>query len=91
MGKGVVVGSRRPDTERLIVMATRFVAAPGPPLAVLGLEPHHWERGTGGRFSCAHCPLPRRNRVHDEAQIDGKSAEQAEWSQHYAARLGERD
>lgn len=71
--------------------ATKFVARPGPPLAALGLEPHHWKRGTAGRFSCAECPLPRGNRVHDESEIDGLSPEKAEWSKHYAARLGERD
>lgn len=72
-------------------MATKFVAAPAPPVEELGLEFHHWERGNGGRWSCKHCPLPRRNRVHDESKIDGQSPEQAAWSQHYAARLGERD
>lgn len=72
-------------------MAAKFVPREAPPLAELGLEPHHWKRGGGGRHSCASCPLPRKNRVHDEAQLDGLSPERAAWAAHYAARLGERD
>jgi hypothetical protein len=72
-------------------MPTKFVAAPGPSLNELGLEPHHWKRGAAGPRSCAYCPLPRQNRVHDETQVDGRSPERAEWAALDAARLGERD
>ena len=72
-------------------MPVKFVARPGPSLDELGLTPHHWKRGSAGRYSCAHCPLPRRNRVHDESQLDGRSPERAEWAARDAARLGERD
>lgn len=72
-------------------MATKFVAAPAPGLDELGLEAHHWRRGAGSRYACAVCPLPRKNRVHDESAIDGRSPERAEWAERDAARLGERD
>lgn len=72
-------------------MPTKFVARPGPSLDELGLTPHFWKRGAGGRYSCAECPLPRNNRVHDESKLDGRSPERTEWAERDAARLGERD
>jgi hypothetical protein len=72
-------------------MATKFVAAPAPELEELGWVPHHWRRGAGSRYACAQCPLPRKNRIHDPAAVDGRSPEETEWAEHYAARLGERD
>lgn len=72
-------------------MATKFVPREPPTLEELGLEAHFWRRGSGGRYSCAVCPLPRKNRVHNEDQLDGRSPERTAWAAHDAARLGERD
>lgn len=69
--------------------ATRFTPREGPPLEQLGLRPHHYHRGLFGR--CRRCEMPKGNRVHDEAQLDGRSEEAAMWAESDAARLGERD
>lgn len=64
-------------------------AAPAPRRPRHRVRPHHWHAGDVPGL-CAHCPLPRRNPVHDEAAIAAAEAELAERQAEHARRTGDR-